>query len=125
MTGAQVALLSAIALGCDAAAWRLALPLPGNVVGAIVLFALLSSGAVKLAWVERGGDLLLKHLSLFFVPAAVGVLQHRAQLRPHLLELALVIVVTTAITMLVTGLAAQRLARGERSGGDEGGDVPS
>lgn len=116
LTAAQVAFLSAIAVGCEAISRRLSLPLPGNVLGAIVLWGLLSLGLVKLAWVERGGDLLLKHLSLFFVPAAVGVLQHRARLAPYLLPLAIVIVATTAIAMLVTGLSAQRLARAEHDG---------
>ncbi len=115
-TLAQIALLAGLALGCDWLSRRFALPLPGNVIGAIVLFALLSLGAVRLAWVERGSDLLLKHLSLFFVPAAVGVLKHRAALRPALLEIAIVLVVTTALTMLGTGLVAERLARAEGRG---------
>lgn len=124
VTLGQLAALTAISLGCDWLSRRFALPLPGNVIGAIVLFALLSVGAVRLAWVERGGDLLLKHLSLFFVPAAVGVLRHRATLRPALVEIAIVLVVTTALAMLTTGVAAERLARREtRSDEDDrGGD---
>ncbi len=120
---AQVAILSAIALGSEWLSRRLALPLPGNVVGALLLLALLSVGAVRLSWVERGGDFLLRHLSLFFVPAAVGVLRHRATLRASIVELTIVIVSTTAVALLSTGLVAERLARGERRGApdDEAG----
>lgn len=119
----QVALLTSIALGCDWLSRRFSLPLPGNVIGAIALFALLSVGAVRLSWVERGGDLMLKHLSLFFVPAAVGVLRHRATLRPALVEIAIVLIVTTALAMLTTGLAAERLARSEtRAERDDDGE---
>ncbi len=116
---AQVALLSAIAVGSDWLSRRLDLPLPGNVVGALLLLGLLSLGAVKLTWVERGGDFLLKHLSLFFVPAAVGVLRHRSTLRASMVELTIVVVVTTAIALLATGLAAERLSRAEGSNSDD------
>ena len=52
----------------------LQLPLPGNLVGMLMLFALLTSGVIRLEWVEAGASLLVRHLTFFFIPIAVGLM---------------------------------------------------
>ncbi|AMA72228.1 hypothetical protein ACH33_04730 [Aneurinibacillus sp. XH2] len=52
------------------------LPLPGNLIGMLLLFLLLMMGAVPLHWVKEGSSILLKHLSLFFIPIAVGLMNY-------------------------------------------------
>lgn len=54
---------------------RLGFPLPGGVLGLLLLFVALLSGALKLAWVERAADLLLRHMVLLFVPLTVGLVE--------------------------------------------------
>ena len=54
----------------------LSLPVPGNVLGMILLALALLCGLVKLELVKPCADLLLKHLGFFFVPAGVGLIQH-------------------------------------------------
>lgn len=115
-------LLGAIFLGSDALARAIKLPLPGNVVGMGVLFVLLLTGVVPRAIIERAADLLLRHLSLLFVPAAVAVARHRRLLGDSWLGLAVVVVVSTAVVLLVTGLVAERLVRAEPLGDDERDD---
>ncbi|MHB8875554.1 MAG: CidA/LrgA family protein [Myxococcaceae bacterium] len=110
----QVALLGLLFVGCDAASRWLHLPLPGNVVGVLVLLALLATGVVRLAWIERGADLLLASLSLFFVPAVVASVRLVPALRGSLGGIAVVMVATTALVMVLTGVIAERLARRER-----------
>lgn len=59
-------------------AWIVArchLPVPGNVLGMLILFALLTTGVVKLEWIAGAADLLTKHLAFFFIPVAVGLMQ--------------------------------------------------
>jgi putative effector of murein hydrolase LrgA (UPF0299 family) len=51
----------------------LQLPLPGNLAGMLMLFALLTSGVIRLEWVEAGASLLVRHLAFFFIPTAVGL----------------------------------------------------
>lgn len=91
------------------------LPLPGNVVGMLLLFVFLLTGLVPLKWVAEAADFLLAHMSLFFIPAAIGVLAYQELLAPHLLALALLLVVTTLAVMGLTGRLAQWAQRGERS----------
>ncbi len=45
---------------------RMVLPIPGNLVGMITLYALLALGIVKLAWFETAGSFLIRHLAFFF-----------------------------------------------------------
>jgi holin-like protein len=104
----QVGILSALYFGADFAARALHLPLPGNVVGAIVLAILLVTGIVPLGWVEEGADLLLSHLALLFVPAAVMVVRVLPTVRRELPSIAIVMVVTTFLGMAIAGSIAER-----------------
>jgi holin-like protein len=104
----QVGILSALYFGADFAARALRLPLPGNVVGAIALAVLLMTGVVPLRWVEEGADLLLSHLALLFVPAAVIVVRVIPTVQRELPAIAIVMVVTTFVGMTVAGLLAER-----------------
>jgi len=57
-------------------------PVPGPVVGMVVLFGLLQlSRSGDDATVVRAADGLLQHLQLFFVPAGVGVMAYLATIR--------------------------------------------
>ncbi|MGZ3452125.1 MAG: CidA/LrgA family protein [Polyangiales bacterium] len=104
----QVGILAALYFACDLATRALHLPLPGNVVGAIVLAVLLLTGIVPLRWVDEGADLLLHNLPLLFVPAAVLVVRVIPSLKRELPAIAIVMVVTTFVVMAVAGLLAER-----------------
>lgn len=61
----QILLLALIGvLGGYLKEW-LNLPLPGTLVGMILLFLLLCSGIIKLNWVEQGAAVLIGELLLF------------------------------------------------------------
>lgn len=80
-----------------------AIPVPGPVVGMAVLFAgLMIKGHVpdNLATV---GDTLLNNLSLLFVPAGVGVMLHLTLLADDWLPISIALVVSTLLTIAVTG----------------------
>ena len=51
---------------------RLGLPLPGSVLGMLLLWGALEAGVVRLAWLREGATTLLGLLGLLFVPAGVG-----------------------------------------------------
>lgn len=77
-------------------------PIPGPVVGLVLLWGLLVwRRTPDDAAVVRTSDALLAHLQLFFVPAGVGVIAFGATLRDDGLPLALAL-----IGSWVAGLAA-------------------
>jgi putative effector of murein hydrolase LrgA (UPF0299 family) len=88
----------------------LQIPVPGPVVGmAILFFGLMLRGNIpeELAQTANG---ILGQLSLLFVPAGVGVMTHLSLLGKQWLPLSVSLVVSTLLTIAVTGLMMQRLA---------------
>ncbi|TVQ38586.1 MAG: CidA/LrgA family protein [Geminicoccaceae bacterium] len=89
----------------------LGVPVPGPVLGMVLLFVgLCIKGSVPPALDEVGGT-LLRHLSLLFVPAGVGVISYLALIEAELLPLALAVVPGTLIALVVTGWAMSWLTR--------------
>ncbi|MEM8597676.1 MAG: CidA/LrgA family protein [Pseudomonadota bacterium] len=86
------------------------LPLPGPVVGMALLFAgLLLFGLPE--GLAKTGDVLLGNLSLLFVPAGVGVMLHAGLLARNWPAISAGLVLSTLLTIAVTGLLMQRLGR--------------
>lgn len=86
-------------------------PVPGPVVGMVLLFlGLVVHGRIPegLERVTRG---LLSHLSLLFVPAGVGVIASFDVIGPALLPIVIAVVLGTLLTLVVTGRLAQMLDR--------------
>lgn len=95
-------------------------PLPGSVLGMIVLFTLLATGIVKEEWLLAATTPLLKHLSFFFIPIAVELMEWGDLFlqKGHLLFLPLVI--STLVALLVTGGVVQYLmSRRNRMSGEQ------
>ena len=86
-------------------------PVPGPVLGMVILFCgLLVRGHVpeEMSAVTGG---LLQNLSLLFVPAGVGVMLHAQLLAENWVALSLALVLSAAITLVVTGLVMTWMAR--------------
>ena len=88
-----------------------ALPVPGPVIGLVLLFAgLLVRG-------RMGDDLrdtannLLQHLSLLFVPAGAGVMIHASRVADEWLALSVALVGSTLLSMAATALTLKFFLR--------------
>lgn len=95
-----LALLALQAAG-ELLARGLGLPLPGPVLGLLLLTQALRWAPLRSA-VAAGAEPLLAHLSLLFVPVAVGVLGHGAVLGRYGLQLLLVLLISTALGLLAS-----------------------
>ncbi|ACG71333.1 LrgA family protein [Anaeromyxobacter sp. K] len=93
------------------AARALRLPLPGGVVGMLLLLAALRLGVVRAEWLERGAAWLFRHMLLFFIPAAVGAIQYPELLGSEGARALAVVAVSTVLVMAVTGATVEWLAR--------------
>ncbi len=103
--------LVACQLAGEAVARTLALPLPGPVLGLVLLLGLLLVRGGPDAEMRDTSGGLLRHLSLLFVPAGVGVVTQLDALAQDWVAIAVAIVVSTALGLAVTGLVMQRLSR--------------
>lgn len=95
------------------------LPVPGPVVGMVLLLlGLVLRGSVPQD-LGRVVDGLLSHLSLLFVPAGVGVTLHIAMLREEWLAISLALLSSTLLTIAATGwVMAVLIRRVERRRGE-------
>lgn len=101
----------------EALSRRLAIPIPGNVLGMGLMLLALWAKIVRVEWVEEAAELLLSHLALFFVPAGVGVMVYFSLIGREWLPIVAATVLSTFVVMAVTGWVATWL---ERRGEDVG-----
>jgi putative effector of murein hydrolase LrgA (UPF0299 family) len=94
-------------------------PIPGPVIGMVLLFVVLRWRKVgDDSPVVRAGDYLLSHLQLFFVPAGAGVLVYLTMLREHAVPIVVGLLGSWLLTVAVVGWTITLLMRGraERAG---------
>lgn len=99
------------------------IPLPGPVLGMVLLFAglLIRRGVPKPLQDTAGG--LLSHLSLLFVPAGVGVMLHVTRIQDAWLAIGASLVLSTLIAVGVTAgtmILFGRLSGVRDSDGEDG-----
>ena len=91
------------------------LPIPGPVVGMAILFAgLLVRGSLP-GDLGKVADVLISNLSLLFVPAGVGIILHAHLIGTDLLPISISLIVSTLLTIGVTGSVMAWLDRPSRS----------
>lgn len=83
------------------------LPIPGNIIGFILLLLLLLWKVVSPESVDSVTDFLLGNLTFFFIPSGVGLMSTFGLIQPSLLKLAIIILVSTVVTMATAGLVTQ------------------
>ena len=93
-------------LGCQLAgefiARVLGLPIPGPVLGLVILLAALALRPPLASAMRPTTQVILAHLSLMFVPAGVGVIGNLDVLSSDWARLLVVLILSTILSMLVT-----------------------
>lgn len=106
------ACLMAVAAGQALQDW-LGLPTPPAIIGVcLMLIALLAVPSLQTVLAD-GANLLLRHLGLLILPAAVGAIWLAPQWLEHWLALLLVIVLATGMTLAAVAWLLNRLLNGQ------------
>lgn len=87
------------------------LPFPASIIGFLLLFLALSFKLIPLRWVESGAHFTLAFLSLYFIPATVGIIDYGDVFSGKGIWLIVIILFSTLLTMAVAGLSSQWTAR--------------
>jgi holin-like protein len=88
---------------------RTSLPLPGPVLGMLLLFATLALRKSVPESMKLNVPRFLSHLSLLFIPAGAAVLAYRDLLAGFGWQLIVVLVLSTTLTLLLPGLLLKLL----------------
>lgn len=87
------------------------LPVPGPVIGMVLLFVgLLVRGGVPTPLQDTAGG-ILRHLSLLFVPAGVGVMAHLHRLGTEALPIAAALFGSTLLGVVLTAWVMNAVSR--------------
>ncbi len=87
------------------------LPIPGSVYGLVIMFTLLCLKVIKLDNIKTTSKFLIEIMPLMFIPAGVGLMTSFSSLKPILLEVVIITIITTIIVMAVTGIVAELLTK--------------
>lgn len=85
--------------------------IPGNLLGMAILFGLLKTKILSLAWVEAGADFLIAELLLFFIPSAIGVMQYESVFASQIGALLFVVGFSIAAVLAAVALSAEVIGR--------------
>ncbi|WP_262708878.1 CidA/LrgA family protein [Flammeovirga pectinis] len=86
-------------------------PIPGNVIGMVILFLCLYLKIIPYQWVKDAATSLTKRMSLFFIPAGVGMMEYLDVLQENWLMISVTIVISMFAVMLSAGYTGQFLGK--------------
>ena len=95
----------------------ISLPLPGNLIGMLLMLAALAVGALPLAIIEDASELLLSKMAIFFIPAGVGIVDHLDLLRTGLIQIVAGTLLSTLLVLIITAKTADYLLEQRKKGG--------
>lgn len=110
----QIAFLYVLSLLGGIIVEFLHVPLPGSIIGLIILLLLLHMKIVKKEYVADGAGFLLPILTLLFIPATVGVVNYPELLSWLGVSLLIITIISTIFSLGVTAKFAQKLEQTER-----------
>ena len=94
-------------------------PIPGNVMGLLILFILLVTNVIPIRWIEQASSLLIKHLAFFFIPIAVGLMALGAVFLNSGISLFISMFISIMLGIYLTGIVSQSVSRKEEGAKNE------
>ncbi len=83
------------------------LPVPGSVYGLVLMLLALIFKIIKIDQVRSTSKFLIEIMPIMFIPAGVGLMISFETLKPILLEVVVITIITTILVMGVSGTIAQ------------------
>ncbi|MEK5334106.1 MULTISPECIES: CidA/LrgA family protein [unclassified Lysinibacillus] len=89
------------------------IPLPGSVIGLLLLALLLNFKIIKVEYIQDGAGFLIGVLTLFFIPATVGIIDYPELMSTTGLFIILAVIASTLISIYLTGVLTQLIEKRE------------
>lgn len=105
----QLAIILAISFAGEFLHSFFEIPVPGNILGMLLLFVLLCLKIVKPRHIEDVAGFFLKFLPFFFIPAAVSLMGVAGKLQGFIISGLAICILSTAVCIVVTGHSVQLL----------------
>jgi len=89
------------------------IPLPGSVIGLLLLALSLNFKIIKVEYIQDGAGFLIGILTLFFIPATVGIIDYPELMSTTGLLIILAVIASTLIAIYISGLLTQLIEKRE------------
>ncbi|HEY9571351.1 hypothetical protein CH76_12590 [Lysinibacillus sp. BF-4] len=94
------------------------LPLPGSIIGLILLSLCLQMKWINVKAIQDGSSFLIGVLTIFFVPATVGIVEYPQLLSSAGAKLIIAVMISTLFTIYATGRFSQYVERKTKKDGE-------
>lgn len=115
----QFLIILVISYAVELLKYVLPLPIPASIYGMVILLVGLLTGLIALDAVKDVGKFLIEIMPVMFIPAGVGLMSSWGTLKPLLLPVSIITVVTIVTVMAATGKVSQWVIRKGKSDKEE------
>lgn len=77
------------------------LPIPGSIIGLLLLFIALKVKLIRLRHIHLVGQFLLANMTILFLPAAVGIMERYQEIVPYLFPISLILFGALVLNIVV------------------------
>ena len=81
--------------------------IPSSIIGLLLLWICLMTDIIKVEYIKDGASFMILYLTLFYIPATVGLIEYPELLRLEGILLMVAIFISSAVTLVITGKASQ------------------
>ena len=117
----QILIILLISFAGECFNYFIPLPIPGSIYGMVLMFMLLCLRVIQVHQIKDVGSFFLVIMPMLFVPSAVGIMAQMDQLKSVWIQVIVITILSTVITMAVTGLVSQAIIRWKRREGNGDG----
>ncbi|MGN0364011.1 MAG: CidA/LrgA family protein [Bilifractor sp.] len=112
----QFAIILAVSCVGELLNYFLPLPFPASIYGLVIMLILLITHRIKLPDVDETATFLVEVMPMMFIPAGVGLLTAWSDLKPIIVPILVITIVSTFLVMGVTGKVTDALVQGTNTG---------
>lgn len=98
-------------------------PIPASIYAMVILFVCLCTKIIKLEAVKDAGMFLIEIMPLMFIPAGVGLMKSWGVLKPLIIPVAVITVISLIAVMAVSGRVSQRIIKAQEKKNSESEDT--
>ena len=118
----QLMIIFMISLGGEGISSVFHLPVPGSIIGLVLLFLALQFKLLRLRHISMVGNFLLANMTILFLPPAVGIMDKFQVIAPYLLPIILIVLGAIVLNVCVIAVVVQ-LIKTRFEGDYEEGDA--
>ena len=94
-------------------------PVPASIYAMVILFVCLCTKVIKLEAVKDAGMFLIEIMPLMFIPAGVGLMKSWGVLKPLIIPVVVITVISLIAVMAVSGRISQKIIKAQEKKSSE------